>query len=206
MNDPFLPAEVRVFVACELPDSWTKALAEASKALSKAGLTYLRWVRPEGIHITLKVPRRRRAPFAAGCRGRDECRGFLNRLRSDCRFAVSERSQGTGDLACSGQESRAIVRRSNASIARLTRSSRIWDSPANCVRSRLHLTLGARTRQSLPEGVASDATAALRSCRLAEVEPLTVRNVALMRSQLGHGGAAYTRLTAASLGNEQDQA
>src|SRR5579863_95373 len=54
VNDPFLPEEVRAFVAVELPDEWREALAQTTRGLTRAGLSSLRWVRPEGIHLTLK--------------------------------------------------------------------------------------------------------------------------------------------------------
>jgi 2'-5' RNA ligase len=49
------PRTVRLFVAVELPDDVRDALDAAADALQRAGVDEgLRWVRPEGIHITLK--------------------------------------------------------------------------------------------------------------------------------------------------------
>jgi 2'-5' RNA ligase len=48
-NEPY-----RLFVACELPPAAREALGDLQRSLREAGSTNLRWVRPEGIHLTLK--------------------------------------------------------------------------------------------------------------------------------------------------------
>jgi 2'-5' RNA ligase len=54
---------LRLFVACELPGEAKEALASIQHLLQEQGADGLRWVRPEGIHLTLKflgeVPTRR---------------------------------------------------------------------------------------------------------------------------------------------------
>jgi 2'-5' RNA ligase len=45
---------LRLFVALELPDDVRAALARLQDELRDAGAPKLRWVRPEGIHLTLK--------------------------------------------------------------------------------------------------------------------------------------------------------
>jgi len=45
---------LRLFVACELPAEMKAALASLQEALRKKGAPRLRWVRPEGVHLTLK--------------------------------------------------------------------------------------------------------------------------------------------------------
>ncbi len=54
---------LRLFVACELPGEAREALATVQRLLQEQGAEGLRWVRPEGIHLTLKflgpVPARR---------------------------------------------------------------------------------------------------------------------------------------------------
>lgn len=47
-------ATVRVFVAVHLPAPQRAALEGAIALLQERGLTRVRWVRPEGIHLTLK--------------------------------------------------------------------------------------------------------------------------------------------------------
>jgi 2'-5' RNA ligase len=45
---------LRLFVACELPPEVREALATVQRLLQEQGAEGLRWVRPEGIHLTLK--------------------------------------------------------------------------------------------------------------------------------------------------------
>jgi len=45
---------LRLFVACELPAEAREALATVQRLLQERGAEGLRWVRPEGIHLTLK--------------------------------------------------------------------------------------------------------------------------------------------------------
>ncbi len=46
---------LRLFVAVELADDLKRALADAVEAMKRAGIREgIRWVRPEGIHLTLK--------------------------------------------------------------------------------------------------------------------------------------------------------
>ncbi len=48
------PQQLRLFVACELPGEMRDALGAIQEDLRRQGAGRLRWVRPEGIHITLK--------------------------------------------------------------------------------------------------------------------------------------------------------
>ncbi len=45
---------LRLFVACELPSEALEALGRIQAELRELGAGRLRWVRPEGIHLTLK--------------------------------------------------------------------------------------------------------------------------------------------------------
>jgi 2'-5' RNA ligase len=45
---------LRLFVACELPDSAKEGLARVQSDLRERSAGRLRWVRPDGIHLTLK--------------------------------------------------------------------------------------------------------------------------------------------------------
>ncbi|MBI1885218.1 MAG: RNA 2',3'-cyclic phosphodiesterase, partial [Chloroflexi bacterium] len=44
----------RLFVAVELPPAAKEALVRLQEALRRQGLASWRWVRPEGVHLTLK--------------------------------------------------------------------------------------------------------------------------------------------------------
>lgn len=45
---------VRLFVACEVPDEVKEALGETIEGLRKKSGPAVRWIKPEGIHVTLK--------------------------------------------------------------------------------------------------------------------------------------------------------
>lgn len=48
------PDHVRLFVACEVPDETRQAITEVIEVLRARSGTAVRWIRPEGIHVTLK--------------------------------------------------------------------------------------------------------------------------------------------------------
>jgi RNA 2',3'-cyclic 3'-phosphodiesterase len=197
MNDPFLPAEVRAFVACEIPAQWTEALAETSRALSKAGLSHLRWVRPDGIHITLKF---------LGDVGRHLLPDILAAMEAAAALSLPLELtlRGLGTFTSRGQprvlwagiegEREALARLQQELDAELTelgfaRELRPF-SP--------HLTL-ARVPDDAPASTGAVLAAALRQQELRGTDALRVRELVLMRSQLGRGGAVYSRLAGAPL-------
>ena len=45
---------MRTFIAIDIPDEARSALADLTSRLRQAGLSGVRWARPEGIHLTLK--------------------------------------------------------------------------------------------------------------------------------------------------------
>lgn len=202
MNDPFLPEELRIFVACEIPDEWKQALGQAGRALSKSGLSRLRWVRPEGIHLTLKflgdVGRHllpdihgamlaagaARTPFELHLRGLGS---FGGRGRIRVVWAGIE-----GDLAAL----RALQARMDDELDALgfARETRPF-SP--------HLTL-ARVPENAAADIGVQVASALRQVGLPEPAPFTVEKLSLMRSQLGPGGASYTQLATAPLRRGSD--
>ena len=48
------PDHVRLFVACEVPEETRQAITEVIEVLRARSGTAVRWIRPEGIHVTLK--------------------------------------------------------------------------------------------------------------------------------------------------------
>ena len=70
-----MSATERVFVAVHLPAAQRAVLESAIASLRGHGLDRVRWVRVEGIHLTLKFPRRYTCFPSRGCSARDEvCR------------------------------------------------------------------------------------------------------------------------------------
>lgn len=198
MNDPFLPEELRLFIAVELSDPWKQALRTAERELERAGLEGLRWVRPEGIHLTLKflgeVGRHMLADIEQAMAGASasalpfELRlvglgNFGGRGRVRVLWAGIE-----GDLAAL----RGLQQQLDAGIHALGFAREIRPFAP-------HLTL-ARVTEDAPHDMPARVAAALRAVKLPEVEPLRVEGLSLIRSQLSRAGSAYTRLTATPLG------
>ncbi|MCC6380902.1 MAG: RNA 2',3'-cyclic phosphodiesterase [Dehalococcoidia bacterium] len=52
MNTP--PENVRLFVACEVPDDVKDAIGDVIMTLRGRSGSAVRWIRPEGVHVTLK--------------------------------------------------------------------------------------------------------------------------------------------------------
>jgi 2'-5' RNA ligase len=181
----------RLFVALELPPPVLEALASVQAALKAQGLEGLRWVRPQGIHLTLK---------------------FLGETPTsrldELMRALEEATAGTGPLrlALSGlgtfggrrgprvlwvglegdlQRLAGLQRRVEEAMARLRfpREQRPF-SP--------HLTLAR-----VPEQDSARVAASLeRATREVKVPPITMSlsEVSLMRSHLQPSGAIYERV------------
>ena len=49
-----LPDQVRLFVACEIPEDVKQTIGGVIETLRGRSGTAVRWIRPEGVHVTLK--------------------------------------------------------------------------------------------------------------------------------------------------------
>jgi 2'-5' RNA ligase len=197
VNDPFLPEELRLFVACELPPEWLAALRTASRALARSGLGDLRWVRPEGIHLTLKFLGEVGTHLLP-----DLADAMVRATASQAPFQLTLSGLGSfggrrgvrvlwagvgGDLASlTALQARVDAVMSDLGFARELRPF----SP--------HLTLARVPERTAPD-TGARVVAALRRVTLPDVAPLQVTEISLIRSQLGPSGARYTPLTAAPL-------
>ncbi len=188
---------LRLFVAVELPDDVRQALAALQAELRPRGLEGLRWVRPEGVHLTLKflgetpadkLPAIREA-LAVSVKGVPPHRLSLGSLGT---FGGRRGPQVLwvdlgGDIEPLGRLQRQVEQALAA--AGFPREKRPF-SP--------HLTL-ARVRPESAQAAAPRIAQALEAVRTPAAE-LEVREIALMRSTLGPGGAVYERLATFALG------
>jgi 2'-5' RNA ligase len=188
----------RLFVAIELPETWLEALGAAQRALAGVFETprtpRLRWVRPEGIHLTLKflgnVPVER-----------------VNQLRRLLSEAVPEApglalSLGEpGFFTGPGNLVRVLwvgVRGDVVGLEKLAfavdAACSQLDIPKERRRFAPHLTLAR-----VPDGTSLEAQEmrdAMGRIETLKCPPLTVARVSLMLSHLGPGGSRYERVTA----------
>ncbi len=182
---------LRLFIACLLPEEALSALASAQQQFLKAGAPKLRWVRPEGIHLTLKflgeVPQervqaidRRLGEAVVGVRpfdlALDQLGTFGGRNGPRVLWAGIR-----GDLDRVGE----LQQRIEAAMAALdfSREDRAF---------RPHLTL-ARASNDLMAVQQRHLEGLTRTVELPEVA-IPVSQVSLMRSILDRSGAIYHEL------------
>jgi 2'-5' RNA ligase len=186
----------RLFVAVELPGQLRRVLDDLQHELQRH-IQGLRWVRPEGIHLTLK---------------------FLGEMPEarvdDIKAAVANAAAGVprhelslGQLGTFGNRGaprvlwldlRGDLDTLNLLQSRVDASLASAGFPRESRPFAAHLTL-ARVRPETARDVAGALADAMRT-----VEPpsgsLPVRQISLMLSRLGPGGAVYKRLGAWPLG------
>ncbi len=183
---------LRLFIACELPAEVREALAGVQRDLRAAGAEGLRWVRPEGIHVTLKFL------------GETDA-GRLPAIRSALAAVVPDPLAITLQLSGVG------------SFGGRSRLRVVWvgldgDLPALSLlagsveeaMARLgfeserrpfapHLTL-ARVREDVPPPARVRLADLLAAYRPPPLPSFTADHVSLMQSRIGPGGAVYTAL------------
>lgn len=183
---------LRLFVACELPTEATDALAQIQETLRSRVPSRLRWVRPEGIHLTLKF---------LGSVPASRVREIEERLAGaiDEAFALSLRIGPLGSFG-GRQRLRVIWVGLEGDVEELAAiADKVEDAltplgfPRENRRFAPHLTL-ARVPDEVPPSE-RERTADL----LPTVEPparpsFTVAGVSLMQSFLQPSGARYERL------------
>lgn len=190
------PEEARLFVAVDLDDSVREVLGALQDELRRPGLTGLRWVRPEGVHLTLKFLGE--TPVTKI--------GEIEQALAGAAQAVAAHTLSLGKLGTFGgrQSPRVLWLDLRGDVSALHRLQQAVEKalaplgfPAEDRSFSPHLTL-ARIR---PED-AREAARALNEGLHAVHVPVTeirVSEISLMRSKLGPGGAVYTRLWAGPL-------
>jgi 2'-5' RNA ligase len=184
---------LRLFVAICLPDAWHTALRRQQEELRQrlgAAAGALRWVRPEGCHLTLvflgETPAMELPRITAALSGTAQTPPFTLRLGGPGTFGGARpRVVHTG--VAGDVEALALVQRRVAEALH-----HIAERPFSA-----HITL-ARVPQ--PDRATGSAIAAALARPLGdETPPFTVDRISLMRSELHPGGAVYTELFAARL-------
>jgi len=192
---------LRLFVAVELADAWKAAFADHQARLRRrlqdeAPHLRLRYVRPEGIHLTLKFLGETPASRLPSI---ESALGQAVPHPPDLRLAVgrvgsfSDR-RGPGVVWAGVAADAEALRRLRLLVERLE----TWLASAGFSRDRQggftpHLTLAR-----LPDGMSQrDREVVVRASSeisLSRLEPMTIAFVSLMQSRLGPGGARYERL------------
>jgi 2'-5' RNA ligase len=180
---------LRLFVACELPDEARKALAATERLLQERGADGLRWVRPEGIHLTLKflgeVPARRLEAIE---------RVLARAVREPFRFSVQMAKVGSFGGSTGLRVVWVGLEGEVEGLARLAARVDAALEPLGFSRERrsfaAHLTL-ARVKEGASPQDRRRLFELVRSLELPPLPALTLDVVSLMRSTLEPGGARY---------------
>jgi 2'-5' RNA ligase len=181
---------LRLFVACELPDEARRALAEVQAGLRRAGADRLRWVRPEGIHITLKF---------LGATEAERLEAIKEALAAAVEpFAIRVRPNALGGFGGSGLRVVWVGLEGDvealAELAgRVDRALEALGFPREERPFAAHLTLAR-----VPDVASREERRRLRELiegqKLPALPELTLDRVSLMRSELRPDGSVYTRL------------
>ncbi len=195
-------AHLRLFVAVELPQTWLDALADLQERMRRAleadqqtAALRLRWVRPEGTHLTLK--------FIGNV---EESR--IDVIKQQLEAAMPEPPGIELRLGRAGTFSDrraprvlwcAIDTPQRERLTQLAERIETWLEAAGVARERRalapHLTL-ARLPEQLSEAQRQRAAEVTTTVLGATAPPFSVDQVSLMRSHIGPGGARYERLAA----------
>lgn len=189
--------EVRCFVAVELPHNINEFLARIEAGLKPGSPRPVKWVDPQGIHLTLKflgnVPSSRIAEIgqalAAATSGKAPLTLHTGGLGA---FPGWQRPQVIwlgldGDL-----EGLALLQRDvDAALAAL-------GFPAEGRAFTPHLTL-ARVREGMRPDERKQLAESVRNVALPPGAAFVIRSLSLIRSRLTPSGAIYTRLLEAQL-------
>jgi 2'-5' RNA ligase len=183
---------LRLFVACELPDDVRRALGDLQDSLrsSLGSTTRLRWVRPEGIHVTLK--------FLGGV---EESRvpSIASALSAHIEpFRVEIRPAAVGGFG--GARLRIIWAGLDGDVESLTAlAGRVEAAlePLGFPREQrafaAHLTL-ARIPEEVPPSERRRLAGLLSDYQPPPMPAMTLTEVALMQSSLRRGGAVYHKM------------
>jgi len=181
---------LRLFVAIELPEPVRRALERMVGGLVRAGATEgVRWVRPEGIHLTLK--------FLGAVAG--ERVAGIERAVGEAADAAVAFDLGVGVPGSFGGRRNlrvvwASVGGDTAALATLAEGVDEALAALGFDRERrafaAHITLG-RVRDDAPPSLRERLYEAVRQAPPETVPTLRVTSISLMRSTLGAGGAKY---------------
>ncbi len=190
---------LRLFVSVELPQHVRGALGASLERLRSSLRGPYRWVRPEGIHLTLRFlgdvePERVTELTSALGAAVRPLQAF--ELRLDGTGVFPNARAPSVVWAGLGGESAALTRL----VAAVGIATAGVGDPAESRPYTPHLTLG-RVRGKLGRTDVEALAASLHEITYDGAAPFRVDGVSLMRSELGPGGARYTRLAYAPLGS-----
>jgi 2'-5' RNA ligase len=191
--------QLRCFVAIELEEDIRRAIDQTQALLKGAPAgKHCRWVRPEGIHLTLKflgdVPENRIDSIAEAIR---------EAAADHERFHISFASLGCFPNARLPRVTWIGVEDPSGTLQRLQRDVEARLSELGYPPERRafhpHLTLARTKKVSRQEQAALGEL--VQRTRIDQLGEMEVREISLMRSELRPSGSVYTQLAVAHLGD-----
>ena len=183
--------QIRLFVACELPDEIVNALGQLQDGLGRAGAEQLRWVRPEGIHLTLKFLGEVEVALVDDViTSLSACiRPFALRLSASQLGAFGGRRLRVVWVGLDGQTGEL------SDLAKtVERALEPLGFPAEHRPFAPHLTLG-RVRERASAAERERLSGLLESYQMPSPTEFSLSRVALIQSILGPGGARYRTIS-----------
>jgi 2'-5' RNA ligase len=181
-----------LFVAVELPGAVLAALEKLQHDLQQQVPRGLRWVRPEGIHLTLKflgeTPQEKVPKIEAAIAGAVGGVGSHQLTLGSMETFGSKSAPRVLWVDLGGDKDDALGRLQKQVDVALDAIG----FPGEKRPFAAHLTL-ARIREESAREIAEPLAAAVRSVSVPPAD-VPVREVSLMLSKLGPGGAQYTRV------------
>jgi 2'-5' RNA ligase len=196
---PHNPEEIRSFIAIELPEEARSGLGKLRNELERVEQTFVKWVNPEGIHLTLKflgsIPSKQVAEVGEAMEG-------ATREISPFHLEIS----GLGAFP-NLKQPRVLWVGISGELDKLLGLQRNIDSalsPLGFTKEERpfmpHLTL-ARIRERASPGERRTFGELVVSTIFEDKYHIAVDAINLMRSQLTPAGAIYTRLSLVGLGH-----
>lgn len=193
--------QIRSFVAIELPEEAKRGLARLRRELERDEHRFVKWVDPEGIHLTLKflgnVPSKRLAEITEA---------IAKATQGVWLFHLE--IHGIGAFP-SRKQPRVLWVGIGGEVDKLTRLQQSIDSALAALGFAKeerhfvpHLTL-ARVREGASPADRKGFGELLSSTILEEKYPIEVEAVRLMRSQLTPAGAIYSCISMFGLGGKE---
>jgi len=190
--------KIRTFIAIELDESVKDGLTKLQKRLEgQAPRGSVRWVRPEGIHLTLKF---------LGDVPADQIEEITQALQKGCE-GFAPFSLSCGGLGCFPNLKRPRVvwtgiQEETGTLAQLQRAIEEHVAPLGYPTEKRkfspHLTLG-RVQKRVSSGDLRRLGELVGASETGTLGQMEVRSVNLMRSDLRPSGAVYTRLAEVEL-------
>lgn len=196
-----IPEQIRSFVAVELPKEAKKGLASLKEELERDEHRFVKWVDPEGIHLTLKflgnIPSKRVTEITEAMRKAAEgIPPFLVEISGLGAFPSLKQPRVVwvsvgGDL----DKLSTLQKNIDSGLAALGFASEERPFVPHLTLARVREGASGPARRSFGELVGSTT--------FADKYPVEVGAVRLMRSQLTSAGALYTCLSVVGLGPQE---